>query len=527
MKFVLGEKLLPNVFFDEVQINLPRLLSMIDRDPSSLSYGLADRYFWAWGLIDFGNGSFQGMAHGFARLWVNDLWPFKSSDQLFLSRLDSLFVGAKSITRADGSLEEAFPNEGSYCVTALVSFDLLCTYDLMASMLTTAMKARWQQIIQPMIEFLIKSDETHAIISNHLATAIAALIRWEKITGDQAAEKKINKLLQRILQNQSSEGWFREYSGADPGYQTLCTYYLVDAHIQRPSLNLLPALRKSIKFLWHFAQPDGSFGGLYGSRCTRFYFPSGILALANEIPEARALAAFMSNSVMNKTVVTLSSIDEPNLVPMFNSYCWAATLQKTQKKFKKPLQLIPSMSGQRFSKQLRDSGIIIDSGPKHYTIVSSSKGGIVYHFRDNKSPVINQGLVFRNELGEYASSQKTTSVEFKNKSNEIIISTRVIQMTKRLPTPFHFLILRILSISLFRMPILREFIKNLLVKLLITNEKDWPLKGIRKIILGENLQIYDCFENKKGYEQVADMQNVVPIHMASKGYWQIQDESKQ
>ena len=100
------------------------------------------------------------------------------------------------------------------------------------------------------------------------------------------------------------------------------------------------------------------------------------------------------------------------------------------------------MSGQRFSKQLRDSGIIIDSGPKHYTIVSSSKGGIVYHFRDNKSPVINQGLVFRNELGEYASSQKTTSVEFKNKSNEIIISTRVIHMTKRLPTPFHFLILR-------------------------------------------------------------------------------------
>ena len=73
-----------------------------------------------------------------------------------------------------------------------------------------------------------------------------------------------------------------------------------------------------------------------------------------------------------------------------------------------------------------------------YTIVSSSKGGIVYHFRDNKSPVINQGLVFRNELGEYASSQKTTSVEFKNKSNEIIISTRVIQMTKRLPTPFLF-----------------------------------------------------------------------------------------
>ena len=178
------------------------------------------------------------------------------------------------------------------------------------------------------------------------------------------------------------------------------------------------------------------------------------------------------------------------------------------------------MSGQRFSKQLRDSGIIIDSGPKHYTIVSSSKGGIVYHFRDNKSPVINQGLVFRNELGEYASSQKTTSVEFKNKSNEIIISTRVIQMTKRLPTPFHFLILRILSISLFRMPILREFIKNLLVKLLITNEKDWPLKGIRKIILGENLQIYDCFENKK------DMNKLQICRTSFQFIWLVKDTGK-
>ena len=49
----------------------------------------------------------------------------------FITRIQSIFAGTKSITRKDGSLEEAFPNEGSYCVTALVAFDFLVTLDLL------------------------------------------------------------------------------------------------------------------------------------------------------------------------------------------------------------------------------------------------------------------------------------------------------------------------------------------------------------------------------------------------------------
>ena len=48
----------------EINKNLPRLLSLFDNDPSSKSYGLGDRYHWAWGLIDFANGTFQGAVHG-------------------------------------------------------------------------------------------------------------------------------------------------------------------------------------------------------------------------------------------------------------------------------------------------------------------------------------------------------------------------------------------------------------------------------------------------------------------------------
>ena len=33
-------------------------MSLYDNDQTSQSYGLGDRYFWAWGLTDFGNATF-------------------------------------------------------------------------------------------------------------------------------------------------------------------------------------------------------------------------------------------------------------------------------------------------------------------------------------------------------------------------------------------------------------------------------------------------------------------------------------
>ena len=88
-------------------------------------------------------------------------------------------------------MEEAFPHEGSYCVTALVAFDLLCAKELLDKEISREMSNRWTTIIASMIDYLIKTDETHAIISNHLATSVAALVRWNILTGDKKAEKKL------------------------------------------------------------------------------------------------------------------------------------------------------------------------------------------------------------------------------------------------------------------------------------------------------------------------------------------------
>lgn len=518
-----------NPYLQEIRTNLPRLLALFDNDCTSTSFGIGDRYHWAWGLIDFGNATFQGAAHGMARLWVSGLWPYDTSKSTFLARINAIFQGSKRLTRRDGSLEEAFPYEGSYCVTALVAFDLLCTLELLATEISTVQQVQWQAAVSPMIQFLLRADETHALISNHLATAASALARWHLLTGDSQAQRKARQLVDRILAHQSSEGWFREYQGADPGYQSLCTYYLTDLHLTCPEFNLLEPLRQSIRFLQYCAHPDGSFGGLYGSRCTRFYYPAGVMALGNAIPEAQALARFMESSISQQRTVTLSAMDEPNLIPMFNAYAWAATQRHNQpcRTLPSRSQHIPATSPATIRRLLPEAGLLIDRGPRHYSLISTHKGGVVYHFVDQKSVLIDAGLVMRGPRGRLGSTQSS------HPDNRVIclesslqIDAPLTAMPRQLPGPLQFMTLRLLSLTVFRYRPLREWTKRRLVSLLITSNKPWPVSNHRKIHLGPDLWIQDKPTTVPGYHPVLDPGPFVPIHMASQGYWQIQDEQQ-
>lgn len=513
------------IYLREIRSNLPRLLGMVDRDPTSASYGMGDRYHWAWGLIDFGNGTFQGMANGLARLWLNGLWPYTTPKSRFIERIDSLYQGAAKLTRSEGSLEEALPNEGSFCVTALVAFDLLVTFDLLKDQVDEATRKSWKEIIRPMIDYLLVAEETHAIISNHLATAVAALVRWHRLTGDVHAETRGRGLLDRILQSQSQEGWFLEYQGADPGYQSLCTGYLTDVHLLRPDWQLLKPLRSSIQFLWHFAHPDGSFGGLYGSRCTRFYYPAGILALAEYIPEAAALAAFMSSSIADQRVVTLSSIDEPNLIPTFNSYCWAAALaSQPAQAHPTPPPALPALLRKPLRLHFDQAGLLVDRGDEHYSVIATGKGGVVYHFASGKPAMIDAGVVVRNPKGKLGSSQGRSQIEWKEVEGTLTIIAGILPMPKQRPGPWQFIALRLLCVTIFRFPILRELVKQALVRLLITDSVPWPLQNRRTIRFGRELVVQDETQLRSGYEVVEAVHAFVPIHMASQGYWQRQDE---
>ena len=70
----------------------------------------------------------------------------------------------------------------------------------------------------------------------------------------------------------------------------------------------------------------------------------------------------------------------------------------------------------------------------------------------------------------------------------------------------------------------REKIKQILVKMLITNKRKPNKFNTRKITLGKELRIIDEINNSNNMVIIDDCKYFVAIHMASQGYWQIQDE---
>ena len=521
-----------NVYLEEVHNILPRLLSLYDTDPVSNTLGVGDRYYWAWKLTDFGNGTFQGAAHGLARLLIHDLLPAEISKDSIFKRIDDMYKGAKSLRYSNGSLVEAFPYESSFCVTALVAYDLLSAVELLTPQLEEKKRECYLDIVRPMIGFLHQAEETHAFISNHLSTAAAALLKWSAITGE-SGEMRGCELLDRILAEQSEEGWFREYEGADVGYETLSIYYLSDIHKLRPDLGLLSPLKKSIRFLWHFAHPDGSFGGYYGSRNTRFYYPAGIEAMALQIPEAKALADFMRKSIAGNATVTLKVMDGPNLIPMFNAYCYAAANiyreEMENNDQKQVLPLLPSKSKDQWRLKFPEAGLLIDKGENHYTIISWHKGGVCYHFHiKSATPLINYGVVARSVDNKYYSSQSYNSDNLvRLEGDAITIISFLTELKQRFPDPLQFIVLRLFNVTIMRAPLLGNLIKKLLVKYLITGKNVSPVRNCRTIVLGSKIAISDTFEEKsQGFNYMEVKKPFKAIHMASQGYWQKQYDAE-
>src|SRR5262249_35195614 len=123
-------------------------------------------------------------------------------------------------------------------------------------------------------DWLYWNDERHGVLSNHLAASAAALYVIYRLTGEARFERRCWYFVQRIYDHQSREGWYEEYGGADPGYQTHGTFYLAWLWHYTHDAMLQASLERAVAFLKYFVHPNGTLGGEYGSRNTEFYFPA-------------------------------------------------------------------------------------------------------------------------------------------------------------------------------------------------------------------------------------------------------------
>lgn len=520
-KHVYGDTQMKTYYRELAEIFLPRLLSFYDLDPHSPTRGYGDRYFWGWKLKDFNNGLLQGGVYPLAIFREINSFEGKNSA---LDIIKTIFYAVKKIQHKNGSVDEAFPYEYAFSVTSTLAFDLLCAFELIEDDLDSSEKKDFIAIIERLVKFISSNRETHGFISNHLAAAVAAIVMYNRKTGKRISAG--NEILKSILNNQSEEGWYLEYEGPDPGYQTLCTYYLAVVYNITRDRMLLDSLRKSIDFFSYFIHPDGTIGGEYGSRNTELFYPAGFEMLKNKIPMAGTISDRMYDSIKNENTVTLKSIDTGNFIPLIENYlvAYLESLKhsETKNEAKLPCEL------DAVDRFFTDSKILVHGNKKYYAVVNASKGGITKIFDKNKKQIIwdDCGYIGETIKGDYISTQcYNRDVECKYENNCLSVKTKFYKVSRQTPTPNKFILLRILNATFMRNIYFGNLVKKLIVKLLITGKKEYPVSLKRKIHFEESYIIVedDLSKNSEiNFKWLEYGKKFSTIHMASSKYFQRQ-----
>jgi hypothetical protein len=496
-----------------------QLLSQQDRDPYSLTYGCFDRRHWGWKLADYPDATLQRNVYVLVWLYARSSDPSERST--LLQAVKAGLSYACNIQHSDGSFDQAFPNERSYGATAFLFNQLFDAYNAIADELDSVEKIDIEKMLRRAIRFLCDNNEGHGVITNHLASAALALMQGGELFGCKVYSDKGEELLDSIIQSQSDEGWFPEYEGADPGYQSLCLYYLARIWRMRGGDELLKALDASVSFLAWFVHPDGSYAGEYGSRRTSVFYPGGFAILSRKLPLASRLAAFMIDSFKNGATVTLSDMDVPNIAPLATNY----------------IEAIDSLGGSISSVALpfecdnvvqdfKACGIYVRGTAKHYAIFGAANGGVIRVFdKLQKKEMCNDtGYIGKLSGGAYITTQVTRmSPACEADENSIRFETSFYKMTRRRPTPSNFLVLRLANLTVMRSKRMREWVKRCLVKLLIKHDTRLPIDLVRKVELGPNgIEVKDDLRMGKGtrLEWLEHRRPFISIHMASSKYFE-------
>jgi hypothetical protein len=276
-------------FCDLALSQVPRILGLGDRDRRSKTFGCFDRYYWHYRLLDFPNARFQEAALLLALLYGEDfpanIYHGKEKLLEWLQGTVGFWLG---IRNGDGSVDEAYPYERSFCATAFSA------YAVTESLLLLDWEA--PPTVERTADWLAKNE--NRTVSNQMAASAIALYNFYLLTGDVKYRSAAQDKVEALLQSQGETGCFPEYGGYDVGYQSVSLSLLAKYYLKAQDSALLGPMKKAVEFLEGKVGEDGNYDREGTSRRTQFLYPHGLEVMKSEVI-ARLLRGLKANRVIN------------------------------------------------------------------------------------------------------------------------------------------------------------------------------------------------------------------------------------
>lgn len=508
---------------------IPRLLGTQDRQPDSPTYGCFDREYWSWKFRDFPLGMLQSAVYPAALLWRHAFTgsEYRGNDRL----LEWIAAGIRfplDRQHRDGSIDAFAPNERSAGPTLGIMHGLSEAYRLVGKELDAALSERFLTAFRKASDLALTRQEDHAFVSNHWALFAVTLHTASELLDDPRYAGGAEAVIDRILAAQSPEGWYDEYGGPDPGYESLGIFHLSVFHERTGDERVLASLRRSVDFYAHCVHPDGGVGGVYGRRRTSLYFPAGFESLADRLPRARAIARHMRSRLTAGAVVTPAAVDTENLASLLYTYLEAdraagvrASRSGAGPESGEDGQLpIETLRGTRL---FEGAQLAVAGNDRCWVVVSGANGGGIRVFDRTEGSELyrDAGYVVREGGRSWASSGARGTVTAAGPEALAVESPLALRRVATI-SPGRQLLLRLANLTVFRSPAAGRWLRGAIVSRLMRPGPAGPLRLHRRIELDAAMvRIEDelTADSPVAVEAVRAPVALTPFHMGSAGYF--------
>ena len=366
-----------NTYLKSVLYQVPRILTQLNRNRYSNSYGSFDRNFWHFKTNDISCARFQEAGKVLALLYVTKFKDniYYQNDQIE-EYINACLNFCIDIQNSNGSYNEWYVNEGSYVCTSFVS-------EAIAEILILLGKKKiknYEKIIVSLkksAQWLTSNEELSVI--NQYAGSILALRKIYKLTKIKSFLLHESQKLKKLLDLQDmQEGWWPEYGGPDIGYLSVTIDYLSEYYEICKSSKVLNSLKLSCDFIQNFLQPNYSAGGHYMSRNTEYLHPAGFARMVTKTTSAKKILSFCNSALKKKMGIIPKNLDDRYLCYILSSWLKTGIILKSKN----------NLNVKKFffkkNKYFSSSNIISYSDSNNYFNCNFQKGGSFIFFRKNK-----------------------------------------------------------------------------------------------------------------------------------------------
>ncbi|MDD5155967.1 MAG: hypothetical protein PHF11_05765 [Candidatus Omnitrophica bacterium] len=382
---------------------IPKILSNLDRDPQSPTYGSFDRSHWLLKIRPFSSGTLQQGCLTLSLVYSHDFEGnvYYQNDYIKRWAVASIKFWQKILNK-NGTVDEYFKREGSLPSTAFAACAVSEAYKLLklddASLLES---------LSVSADYLSRRPEEFAV--NQETAAIFAIYNLYLLTRKDKFLDTVNRRIENLKRIQSQEGFFSEHAGADIGYSTVSLNYLALLYELTKRADIRQICERLVDFISHFVHPDGTLGGAYGSRNTEYFLPAGFEILSRENAVASSIIDKLLKNILRESYLNLAIDDRYLLHFMGPSFAKALSVYYPDKK------IISLPYEKKSDTLLEKAGIYIVNRKKYLLIISLKKGGCYKLYAGSK--------LLMNDLGyKIIRGNRAYCSEFENDSEDYKIS---------------------------------------------------------------------------------------------------------